>query len=535
MVKNKSKIKYKIFGEKIDNQQIECRHKFSGKFMAIVGEYFKSLKGTKQYEIRKIIPSTFSMFWEDNNCVPFWNESKQKKSNEIFMPANYNLIKDNQLNDSFNKNKWFKSEFSKKLHNEVKDNPIKIEPVNTWGEVHKVVKIKLYCNPIQKQTLIRFMGVYRYFYNRTIEYSKNIDKTTKESYYYVDNKDKSTKKIVNLPKDWYSWYSLKKLLMKNKPEWVDVVGFDAHSCKQAIKEALIGIKANLKKGKKFTMKLKTKKDLVQTLVFEKQTINERLCTIMPNYKIDGECIFRNLKMSDEIAKYDYGGSTISYHRILKTMVLNLTYSVNKKKNINTKVVADDPGEKNFATLFSEDSVCKIGINCWEVIGKACKEVDIIQSRLDKGYYYKNDEKVIINANRRRNLKKAFHRKIQYIKDLRKELHNQTINYLVSNFGKIILPPFKTQEMVQRLSSKVARSMNTLAHYQFRLKLQNKCDSLNCQLIIKPEPYTSKTCTNCGNIKEDLGNSRIYSCTKCGIVLERDYNGARNIMLRNNWD
>ena len=91
MVKNKPKIKYKIFGENIDNQQIECKHKFNGKFMAIVGAYFKSLKGTKQYELHIVIPSTFSMFWKDNNCVPFWNESKQKKSNEIFIYHIFNI------------------------------------------------------------------------------------------------------------------------------------------------------------------------------------------------------------------------------------------------------------------------------------------------------------------------------------------------------------------------------------------------------------------------------------------------------------
>jgi putative transposase len=49
---------------------------------------------------------------------------------------------------------------------------------------------------------------------------------------------------------------------------------------------------------------------------------------------------------------------------------------------------------------------------------------------------------------------------------------------------------------------------------------------------KEEYYTSKTCTKCGNIDYNLGNKNEYKCKKCDIILERDCNGARNIMLRN---
>ena len=43
-------------------------------------------------------------------------------------------------------------------------------------------------------------------------------------------------------------------------------------------------------------------------------------------------------------------------------------------------------------------------------------------------------------------------------------------------------------------------------------------------------YTSKTCTSCGNKKEDLGGNKIYSCVKCNLTTDRDYNGCRNIFL-----
>ena len=41
--------------------------------------------------------------------------------------------------------------------------------------------------------------------------------------------------------------------------------------------------------------------------------------------------------------------------------------------------------------------------------------------------------------------------------------------------------------------------------------------------------SSKTCSRCGNIKEELKLSeRSYKCECCGIEIDRDYNAALNI-------
>jgi len=528
----KPKIKYKIFKNDISYIQKNEKHAFSVKFNENIKNYLKSLN-----EIPEIIlPSIFSVFCNDKKCIPFWKPELEEISKKLFIPINENL-KNDKIQKDFNKNKWFKSDFkintkkNKKIRFNLNEN--KTETVN------KTVKIKLFCNNKQKQILKRFFGVYRYFYNRTISYVNNINKETNKSYYYVDINDKNTKKEVILPKSYYNWIAVKKLLYVNKPKWLEEIKFDAHSCKQAIKEALTAVKTNIKKKKKFTLKMKTKKDLVNTLKIEKSSFSDKFKSIFVNYKINDNYVFRNLKMSDNITNYNYGDSSISYHRILDVFMLNLNYTVQRKTNKNNKVCALDPGVNNFMTCFSENKICKLGVNCCNQIEKICKEIDIIKSRLDKGYYYnnengKNNIKIMINANRRRNLKKAMHRKIQYIKNLRDELHNQVINYLVSNFGKIIISPFETQKMVKKLSSKVARKMCTLSHYKFRIKLINKCDELNKIVEVKPEYYTSKTCTRCGNIKWDLGIAKVYKCKKCELVIERDYNGARNIMLRNNY-
>ncbi|WP_034375104.1 zinc ribbon domain-containing protein, partial [Helicobacter suis] len=42
--------------------------------------------------------------------------------------------------------------------------------------------------------------------------------------------------------------------------------------------------------------------------------------------------------------------------------------------------------------------------------------------------------------------------------------------------------------------------------------------------------SSKTCSNCGHLKTDLSLSdRMYSCSHCGLVLDRDYNASLNLV------
>ena len=43
---------------------------------------------------------------------------------------------------------------------------------------------------------------------------------------------------------------------------------------------------------------------------------------------------------------------------------------------------------------------------------------------------------------------------------------------------------------------------------------------------------SKCCGNCGKLNHKLGASKIFKCPHCEWTLDRDMNGARNIMIKN---
>jgi transposase len=46
-----------------------------------------------------------------------------------------------------------------------------------------------------------------------------------------------------------------------------------------------------------------------------------------------------------------------------------------------------------------------------------------------------------------------------------------------------------------------------------------------------EAYSSKTCSECGHIKTDLNGNKVYRCDGCPNVSDRDWNGARGILVR----
>jgi putative transposase len=91
-------------------------------------------------------------------------------------------------------------------------------------------------------------------------------------------------------------------------------------------------------------------------------------------------------------------------------------------------------------------------------------------------------------------------------------------------------------MVKRGKRKIAkasvRGMLTWSHYRFRSTLLNKAREYpQCTVVVCDEHNTSKTCTRCGWLHPSLGGKPVYTCGQCHLVIGRDANGARNILLR----
>ena len=140
----------------------------------------------------------------------------------------------------------------------------------------------------------------------------------------------------------------------------------------------------------------------------------------------------------------------------------------------------------------------------------------------------------------RNWKRAGHRMLLRIQNIVDDLHKKMANWLCRSYRVILLPSFRTSQMLwnkdgkRPLRRKTARAMATWAHYRFKQRLLNKAREFPwCRVIICDEHHTSKTCGRCGAIHNGLGSNKEFKCPQpdCDFVLDRDINGARNILIR----
>ena len=120
-----------------------------------------------------------------------------------------------------------------------------------------------------------------------------------------------------------------------------------------------------------------------------------------------------------------------------------------------------------------------------------------------------------------------------VKNLVSELHWKTISFLIENYDTIILPDFRVSEMLRsrKLARITKRLMCMFSFHSFKEKLKYKCNVYSKKLIIVDESYTSCTCGVCGTINNTKGKE-IFSCVSCGLEIDRDVTGSRNILIKN---
>ena len=77
---------------------------------------------------------------------------------------------------------------------------------------------------------------------------------------------------------------------------------------------------------------------------------------------------------------------------------------------------------------------------------------------------------------------------------------------------------------------LSKSIQQQCFFEFKTILEYKCKLNNIELRIVDRFYpSSKTCSQCGNIKKDLKlKDRIYHCDCCGNEIDRDLNASINL-------
>lgn len=117
----------------------------------------------------------------------------------------------------------------------------------------------------------------------------------------------------------------------------------------------------------------------------------------------------------------------------------------------------------------------------------------------------------------------------HIANIRKDALHKITSELTKTKSLIVLEDLNVSGMMK--NHKLALSISDVGMYEFRRQLEYKCLLYNCELVFIDRFFpSSKKCSSCGHIKDDLKLSdRTYICEHCGLVIDRDLNAAINIL------
>ena len=408
--------------------------------------------------------------------------------------------------------------------------------------IMKTKKIKIALNKNQRQIVKKWIGTYRYTYNKCVDSIKNKKEkvnfmdlrnklVTKEHLYYTDkNKNKLQIRKTGKLKDKMTDDEKEKLKNERKkyelikepndlPEWLFETPKDIRA--SSIKECVNAYKTNFKENHPFDIKFKSKKEIQETINIPKTAIKINKDNI-EMYKSFG---MGKIKIKEEIISIDHD-IQLTY---IKPNIFYLLIPVNiEKKDIqdcDKKITAIDLGLRTFATGIGLDgSVYKIGNGSYKKIKNKLKLIDKLKSKLSK---LKNTKERLKYLRTKNILNLAWFKLNNMITDL----HWRTIKFVTDNYDYVIVGKFDVRNMLKKNAPNFNKMLLSFKHYKFIQKLKFKCKELNKKLIITNEAYTSKTCSNCGVINMEFNTQKVYRCNMCESSIDRDINGAINILYK----
>ena len=201
-----------------------------------------------------------------------------------------------------------------------------------------------------------------------------------------------------------------------------------------------------------------------------------------------------------------------------------------------RVIAMDPGVRTFMTGYDprRGQIWEWGRGDFKHLVCLCMRADALLAK-------KANAKGKGLRRARRLMRRAFLRIYERIRNKVAELHWKLAKWLCENYDLIVLPKFDTKSMVKKrkgdkwirkIGSKTARAMCTWSHYTFRQRLLFKATEYpGVKVQICMEEFTSKTCGSCGKLHKELEAQKTFCCPSCGLTIDRDANGARNILLK----
>ena len=198
---------------------------------------------------------------------------------------------------------------------------------------------------------------------------------------------------------------------------------------------------------------------------------------------------------------------------------------NKIANNSNEGIGIDLGLKDFA-IVSNGKTYK-NINKSAKLKKLEKQLIREQRSLSRKYenLKKGESTQRANIQKQKLKVQKLHHKID---DIRTDYINKTIAEIVKTKPSYItIEDLNVSGMMK--NKHLSKAVASQKFYEFRIKLQAKCNENGIELRVVDRWYpSSKTCHCCGAIKKDLKLSdRIFKCD-CGYSEDRDFNAALNL-------
>lgn len=114
-------------------------------------------------------------------------------------------------------------------------------------------------------------------------------------------------------------------------------------------------------------------------------------------------------------------------------------------------------------------------------------------------------------------------------NIRNNYIHQTTHRLISMRPcRVVMEDLNVRGMMK--NRHLSKAIQEQCFHEFLRQMQYKCEWNDIEFVQADRFYpSSKTCSGCGTVKDDLRLSdRTYRCECCGLVIDRDYNAAINL-------
>ena len=369
----------------------------------------------------------------------------------------------------------------------------------------RAIKVRLYPNKEQEQTLNKTLGCYRFVYNHMLALKQ-------EAY----KRDKANLGLCELSK-----YFFEKMLKDE--QYAFFKEENKHVMQQAIRQMLSSYNKFFKEHKGFP-KFKSKKGR-QSALFSYVSISKR-----------NTFETRHITLTQSLKKIKFRCSDLYLRRLQKYSknIKSATLSKSKSGNyfLSILVEMEDTELKKF-----EHTDKQVGIDLGVKDFVITSDGEVFENK----HFLKKEEKKLKRLQRQlsRKVKGSNNREKQRVKIAKlfermtnkKETYiHYVVNKLLQSYDTIFMEDLNVQGMLRNHS--LAKAISEVGFYKFKEILSNKALVNDKQVVFVDRFYpSSKTCSKCGYKKEDLKLSdRKWTCPNCGAKHDRDINAAVNILL-----